>query len=370
MSYTSPTVTTSGANFAAFQAGGASGLLELLISVNQAGNAKPTAAATLSANAGGTVGGPFLPGAYFVNFTESDGVGETLPSAESGPVTLAAQAAPTGTPTVAVSGSGGTLPAGPYKGVFTYVDSNLNFAGVHGETVAGTEFSFTQTSGAEPVITIGDGGLPAWASGRNLYLTAVGGATGTEVLAFTAITATTFTITTAPAVSAVTPPTVNTTTTNIPKITAFPALQTGNVARNIYMTVAGGASGSEILYARDQTGTTFTFSIVQLAPNNTVPLPTINTTAYSTIDYQMLRSVKDGNFQDVYRRLRQVIYEFNHGAPTPSGQVVNNLKRIHSVFVVLAQLCSDMGTLLDANPGHIVPTQNGIGGSALKRVWP
>ena len=81
----------------------------------------------------------------------------------------------TGTPTVVVSGSGVYAHGRDLFGKITYVDSNLNAAGVNGETTAGTEFTFTQVGTDEPVITFADGGLPAWASGRNLYLTAHGG---------------------------------------------------------------------------------------------------------------------------------------------------------------------------------------------------
>jgi hypothetical protein len=370
MSYANPNVLPSGTTFAQFQQGGASGQLERLITANQAASTNPTVAATLSATAGGTVGGLLAPGVYYVNFTESDGVGETTVSAEAGPVTVAAQAAPTGTPTVVVSGTGGLLPAGIYRGKFTYVDSNLNASGTNGETTAGTEFSFTQTTGAEPVITINDGGLPSWASGRNLYLTAAGGATNTELLAFSGITATTYTITTAPATSLVAPPTTSTTTTNIPKITAFPALQAGNIARNIYLTPPNGGSGSEVLYLRESTATTFSFSSAAPGSNYAVAPPTVNTTAYGVIDYQLIRSVKDGKFEDVYRRLRQLIYEFNHGSPVPPGQAIVNLKRVHNAIAVLAQLCSEMGTLIDANPGHINGTPLGIGDANYLRTWP
>jgi hypothetical protein len=370
MSYANPNILASGTTFSQFQASGASGHLERLIAANAGQEANPTTGATVSANAGGAAGGLLAAGTYYINFTESNGYGETLPSAESGPVTVAVQAAPTGTPTVAVAGSGGTLPVGSYKGKFTYVDSNLNAAGVFGETTAGTEFSFTQTSGAEPIITINDGGLPSWASGRNLYLTNSTGTTNTEVLAFTAIAGVTYTITVAPAASTTAPPTTNTTTTNIPKITAFPALQTGNSARNIYLTAPGGASGSEVLYAREQTGSTFTFSSVAPASNYAVPLPTVNMSGFQALDYQMLRSVKNGKLQDVYGRFRQIIADFNHGTPVTLAQHLFNLKRIHLVFATLAQLSSEIGTLVDSNPGHIGYTQTGIGGSGRKRTWP
>jgi hypothetical protein len=369
MSYTNPNVLASGTTFAQFQTGGASGHLERLITVNASPEANPSVAATLSANTG-TSGGVLPPGVYYVNFTETNGYGETLPSAEAGPLTVAVQAAPTGTATVSVTGTGGTLTAGVYFGKITYVDGNLNASGLHGETTGGTEFTFTQVSGNQPIITFNDGGLPSWASGRNLYLTAVGGASGSEVLAFTGITATTYTIAANPPASTTTVPTTNTTSPNIPTITAFPAFQAGNTARNIYLTAAGGAPGSEVLYAREQTASTFSFSTAARASNYAVPLPTVNTTGYGVLDYQMIRSVKNGNLVDVYRRLRQVIYEFNRGAPVSYASCLSNLKRIHNVIAVVGQLCSEMGTLIDANPGHLTNSQTGIGGSAPRRTWP
>jgi hypothetical protein len=370
MSYANPNVLPSGTSFAQFQAGGASGQLERLISANSPAESNPTTAATLSATAGGTVGGLLAPGVYYVNFTETNGFGETTVSAESGPVTVAAQAAPTGAPTVVVSGTGGTLPAGVYRGKFTYVDSNLNASSAFGETIAGSEFSFTQTSGAQPIITINDGGLPSWASGRNLYLTSAGGATNTEVLAFTGIVATTYTIATVPPASTISPPATNTTTTNIPSITAFPALQTGNSARNIYLTPPNGGSGSEVLYSRESTASSFTFASAAPGSNYALAPPTVNTTGYTVIDYQLIRAAKDGNLEDVYRRLRQLVYDWNHGSPVPPGQTLANLKRVHNAFAVMAQLCSEIGALVDANPGHIKYNQTGIGDAGIKRTWP
>jgi hypothetical protein len=371
MSYANPNILPSGTTFPQFQQGGASGQLERLIAVNSSSSTNPSVAATLSTTGGGTAGGLLAPGVYYVNFTETDGFGETTLSAEAGPITVAAQAAPTGTPTVVVSGTGGTLPAGVYRGKLTYIDANLNASGTNGETTPGTEFSFTQTSGALPVITINDGGLPSWASGRNLYLTAAGGATNTEVLAFSGITGTTYTIAAAPVASTVSPPSTSSTTTNIPKITAFPALQPGNSARNIYLTPPNGVSGSEVLYFRETTAATFTFSTAAPGSNYAVAPPSTNTTSFAALDYQLIRATKDGNLEDVYRQLRQLIYQWNHGSPVAPGQTVTRLKRIHNSFALLAQLCSEMGTLIDANPGHINnagPT--GIGDAVYQRTWP
>jgi hypothetical protein len=370
MSYSNPNILPSGTSFTQFQAGGASGHLEKLIAANSAAEPNPTTAATLSATAGGTVGGLLVPGVYYVNFTETNGYGETTISAESGPITVAAQAAPAGAATVVVSGTGGTLAAGVYRGKFTYVDSNLNAANAFGETTAGTEFSFTQTGGAQPIITINDGGLPSWASGRNLYLTLAGGATNTEVLAFTGITGVSYTIATAPTTSATAPPAANTTTTNIPKITAFPALQPGNTSRNIYLSPPGSGPGSEVMYAREVTASTFTFSLVPPASNYAGAPPTVNTTGYTAVDYQLVRAAKDGNLEDVYRRLRQLVCDFNRGNPVIHANCLFNIKRVHNTFVMLGQLCAEMGALIEANPGHIKGVQKGIGDAVYKRTWP
>ncbi len=381
MGYPNPNISSSGATFAQLQAGGLSNLLERLITVNGAGTAAPTVAATLSANAGGTVGGLLPAGTYYVNFTETNGIGETTVSAESGPVTVAVQAAPTGTPTVVVSGSGGTLSAGVYYGKFTYVDSNLNGAGVHGETTAGAEFTFTQSGTYQPVITFNDGGLPAWASGRNLYLTAPAGASGTEVLAFTGITGTTYTITAAPSASSTTPPSTNTTSTNIPKFTSFPALQTGNTARNIYLSPPGGGSGSELLYATGVTASTFTFST--LAPSNSyaVTPPAINTTAFTYKDpngnvlnaaYSNIRAAEKGNLQVVYKNAATTIADWLRGDPISSQAVVAKVRHAQVAFAVINQALTDAGTLIDANAGTIRPSLSGSGGTMPqnKRTWP
>ena len=381
MAYPNPNLIPSGATFAQLQSGGLSNLLERLISVNGAAESNPTVAATLSSNGGGTVGGVLPAGVYYVNFTETNGIGETTVSAESGPVTVAVQSAPSGTPTVVVSGTGGTLPVGIYYGKFTYVDSNLNGAGVHGESTAGTEFTFTQTAAASPTITLNDGGLPSWASGRNLYLTAAGGGPGNEVLAFTGITAATYQITAAPSASTIAPPSTNTTSTNIPKITAFPALQTGNVARNLYLSPPGGGTGSELLYATGVTASTFTFSTASPVNSFAVKPPPFNTTGFTykdangnTINFATsnIRAAERGNLQSVYNNAAITLNRWLRGDPMSSQAIVSKLRHAHVAFATIAQAFADAGSLADANPGTLRPSTSGGVGTVptVKRSWP
>ena len=77
MAFTKYTVTPSGATFAQFQAGGLSGILELLVTANLAGTLAPTAAPTLAASGSG---GTLAAGNYWVVQTETNGAGETTAS--------------------------------------------------------------------------------------------------------------------------------------------------------------------------------------------------------------------------------------------------------------------------------------------------
>lgn len=77
MSYTSPSVIASGITFAQLQAGGPSGHLNKLITANTANTSAPSAAPTLAASGSLAT----LPAAtYFVQVTETNGIGETTPS--------------------------------------------------------------------------------------------------------------------------------------------------------------------------------------------------------------------------------------------------------------------------------------------------
>src|ERR1035437_3433268 len=131
-SYVTQPIATSGAALADLQSGGVAGVLGLLITANPA-LANPTVQATVSLTAGAATS--LGAGAYYLSYAFVGRGGETLAGGESAAFTVAAS--PNNAPQV-------TLPA-----------------------------------------------LPTGAASINVYLTAVGGAAGTEVLYATGITATT-----------------------------------------------------------------------------------------------------------------------------------------------------------------------------------
>ena len=256
MSYTAPTVVASGTTFAQFQAGGASGHLEKLITA-QGPTAAPTAAPTATATGGGASGGLLAAGTYYFVHTESNGFGETTKSPEGTQLTVGA--------------------------------------------------------------------------------------------------------------------------TNQPQFT-FPSLKTGNTSRNLYLGAVGGSAGGPYtLYASGITTTTYTAATA--APTNSFAMapPTVNTTRLTYADtngithnkrLELLRSCKDGNLEDAFKYLRQVIYDFNKGNAMSFGGAISRLRDAHVTFAMLATLCSEMGTLIDSNPGTLGKTTNVIGNAVGKRTWP
>lgn len=163
---------------------------------------------------------------------------------------------------------------------------------------------------------------------------------------------------------------------NIPQIT-FAALQPENLARNVYL---GTASGAEVLYAEGITTGTYNLSVAIPANSFAVPAPTVNDTGLTatnpitgvTTNYRLaaLRAVERGNLQDVWNNMVQLTTEFNRGEPVSFTGVREKMWIAHTTFAVLAEICGEIGALIDANPGHFTTVPTGIGGRRTVRQWP
>jgi hypothetical protein len=153
-------------------------------------------------------------------------------------------------------------------------------------------------------------------------------------------------------------------------IVTFPALQAGNTARNVYLTPAGGASGKEVLYATGIAASTYNLSYEAPSNSYAVAPPTTNTTILTSTKLQLLRCLKTGQFQKAWDFLHQILTVYNQGDPASYRDITTKLHDAHTVFALLNQLCSEAGTLIDANPGHIASVSTGIGGMKSQRTWP
>jgi hypothetical protein len=155
----------------------------------------------------------------------------------------------------------------------------------------------------------------------------------------------------------------------VPTVT-FPTLQPGNLARNVYLTPAGGASGSEVLYASGITASTYGLSFAAPSNSYAVAPPATNTTGLTSSKIQLLRFARTGQFQKVWDFLHELLSVFNQGDPASFQSVVMKLRDVHTVFAMMSQLCAEGGALIDANPGHFANVRTGIGGTKTERMWP
>ncbi len=168
--------------------------------------------------------------------------------------------------------------------------------------------------------------------------------------------------------------------TNIPQIT-FATLKTGNTARNIYLGLPSGAStGPFYLYATGITAATYNMAVA--APAGSYGLaqpPTATTTGLSftnalgvteNITLSLIRSAKDGSFEQLYRYYARVISDFDQGEPLPFSSAIEKLHHAHVAFAILNTMATEAGVLIDANPGHFTPTATPIGTTANRRFWP
>lgn len=168
-------------------------------------------------------------------------------------------------------------------------------------------------------------------------------------------------------------------TGNQPEIT-FQTLKTGNTGRNVYVGLPSGAStGPFYLYASGITTSTYTLATAVPTNSYSVQPPTTNTTGLTYTDangngmlkpLELLRGAKDGNLEDSYRYLARVIQGFNEGDPVTFNGAIEKLRHAHAVFAMLSTLCSEMGTLIDANAGTLTTASTPIGGLTGTRTWP
>jgi hypothetical protein len=134
------------------------------------------------------------------------------------------------------------------------------------------------------------------------------------------------------------------------------------------------------LYASGVTAATFNLSAAIPANSYAVPVPTANTTgltstggsagAVSNQKLAALRACERGRLQVVWTNLAWLISQFNRGEPVSFGDAMTKLRDAHTVFALLTQLCAEMGTLIDANPGRFTKASTGIGGQRTVRQWP
>jgi hypothetical protein len=158
--------------------------------------------------------------------------------------------------------------------------------------------------------------------------------------------------------------------TNIPRVT-FQTLKTGNTARNLYFGAKNGPSGGPYtLYVRGVTAGTYDMALDLPTDSSAVAPPTVNTTALSTKQLELLKAARNGRLQDVYNHYHDTVTNFLDGNAVTQPSLIKHVMESGAVIAILNTLYSEVGTLIVANPGTFHNVATGIGGMKTVRQWP
>ena len=152
----------------------------------------------------------------------------------------------------------------------------------------------------------------------------------------------------------------------IPRVT-LPALPTGCVQINVYLTPAGGASGSEVLYADGITTTTFDLAYAFPVDTGSTP-PQANTTG-AAIHAKTLRAILSLNADEGLANLSRLASNLVDVAAIPWRDVVVSALRLATFTKAWSVAVEEFRTLLHANPPTAISfVANGIMGRTVRTL--
>lgn len=162
---------------------------------------------------------------------------------------------------------------------------------------------------------------------------------------------------------------------NIPQAT-FPALQTGNTSRRLYLGGLNAATGPPYsLYATDITTTTY--SLAKAAPAAGaggsfagVAPPAANGTGLSVNKISMIRSCERGNLQQNFNQWSNQVKRWSSGDPISPVEMLAKMRDAQIATAVIAQVFAEAIVLVDANPGSFTSVASLLNAPSMVRTWP
>lgn len=128
-----------------------------------------------------------------------------------------------------------------------------------------------------------------------------------------------------------------------------PALPTGVQSRNIYLTPANGASGSEILYATGITATSIALNITPSVGIGGVAVPASNTTGAAAHTERVYSILSGARSELTLTRLSQDLSTYLSGAPIPRQQIVMGTLAWTGIVKLWYTALSEIAVLVAAN---------------------
>jgi hypothetical protein len=129
----------------------------------------------------------------------------------------------------------------------------------------------------------------------------------------------------------------------------IPALPTFAKCANIYLTTAGGASGSETLYATGITTTTFACTYAVPADQPTESLPTVNHTGAAAHIQRILALCTRPSSELILERAVELMSSVLSGAPMQSRDIYHEADSWYGIHALWTQAFKEFNTLVLAN---------------------
>lgn len=144
---------------------------------------------------------------------------------------------------------------------------------------------------------------------------------------------------------------------NIPQMTFHDTPPTNADFRNIYLTLAGGASGAVGLYATGIAVATTTFNLSfagpQYASGSLEAAPSTNTTGALGSQSMIDRAMNENQAWVIWKKLQQLIDSLTSGQPVDWYYIRKEVQKLDNVFAAQRQLTADLCGLIVASPGSL-----------------
>jgi hypothetical protein len=149
-------------------------------------------------------------------------------------------------------------------------------------------------------------------------------------------------------------------TGNIPQVT-LPALPTGASGINLYLTEAGGAAGTETLYATGITATTFNASYGAGSDTSMPKPPTVNGTGAVNLEGEILfGDTLPQRASLLWLRYSSIVFNYVSGYPVTLWGERMLLGRIDYTLAMQKEASKEIINLIVATPGNLKWVQGNV----------
>lgn len=159
--------------------------------------------------------------------------------------------------------------------------------------------------------------------------------------------------------------------TNHLTVTTTSTLKSGNTGANIYLSLGSNTGPFNLAAAGIAANTAVAFSAPIANSWSAQQPPATNTTALSTKQIELIRTVANGDARRIFQHTSDVLRDFLRGDPVTYNDMIKKFGDADAAVSVLYKVFGEIGALIVANPGTL--GKSAIVGNLYpkaQRTWP